>query len=449
MATALAHHALPGPKAKMPGGQMFAFRRDALALMTHLARQYGDIVAYRLGLAQVVLLNHPDYIRDVLVTHHRNFTKGRGLQWAKYILGEGLLTSEGELHHRQRRLAQPAFHRQRLATYGAVMVDYGVRLRQRWQDGETRDIAHDMMRVTLGIAGKTLFDADVEAEAKDVGDALVTIMELFPRFMLPFSRLIGKLPLPSNWRADAARSRLDTVVYSIIQERRASGVDKGDLLSMLLLAQDEEGDGGGMSDQQLRDEAMTLFLAGHETTANMLTWTWYLLSQYPAIEAQLQAELDTVLAGRLPTMEDMPRLTYTRMILAESMRLYPPAWLLGRRAINDYEVGGYIIPARSIITLCQYVMHRDPRYYPDPETFDPQRWTAEAETSRPKFAYFPFGGGPRQCIGESFAWMEGMLLLATLAQEWQLRLVPGHPVEPKALITLRPRYGMRMTLTRR
>ena len=428
---------------------MFAFRRDAPALMTHLARQYGDIVAYQLGPAKVVLLNHPDYIRDVLVTHHRNFAKGRGLQWAKYILGEGLLTSEGEFHHRQRRLAQPAFHRQRLAAYGAAMVDYGMRLRQRWQDGEARDIAPDMMGVTLGIAGKTLFDADIEAEAKDVGSALMTIMELFPRFMLPFSRLLGKLPLPSNWRADAARSRLDTVIYSIIQERRASGVDKGDLLSMLLLAQDEEGDGGGMSDQQLRDEAMTLFLAGHETTANMLTWTWYLLSQHPAIEAQLHAELDTVLAGRLPTMEDMPRLTSTRMILAESMRLYPPAWILGLRAINDYEVGGYIIPARSIITLCQYVMHRDPRYYPDPETFDPQRWAAEAEASRPKFAYFPFGGGPRQCIGESFAWMEGMLLLATLAQEWQLRLVPGHPVETKALITLRPRYGMRMTLTRR
>jgi cytochrome P450 len=428
---------------------MFAFRRDAPGLITSLARQYGDIVAYQLGPAKVVLLNHPDYIRDVLVTHHRNFTKGRGLQWAKYILGEGLLTSEGELHHRQRRLVQPAFQRQRLAAYGAAMVDYGMRLRQRWQDGETRDIAPDMMGATLGIAGKTLFDADIEAEAKDVGSALMTIMELFPRFMLPFSRLISKLPLPSNWRADAARARLDAVIYSMIQERRASGVDKGDLLSMLLLAQDEEGDGRGMSDRQLRDEAMTLFLAGHETTANLLTWTWYLLSQHSAIEAQLHAELDKVLAGRLPTVEDMPRLTYTRMILAESMRLYPPAWILGRRAINDYKVGDYIIPAGSIITLCQYVMHRDPRYYPEPETFDPQRWTAEAEASRPKFAYFPFGGGPRQCIGESFAWMEGTLLLATLAQAWQLRLVPGHPVETKALITLRPRYGMRMTLTRR
>jgi cytochrome P450 len=275
-------------------------------------------------------------------------------------------------------------------------------------------------------------------------------MALFPRFMLPFFDLIRRLPLPSNRQADQARQRLDSLMYRIIQERRASGIDKGDLLSMLLLAQDEEGDGSGMTDQQLRDEVLTLLLAGHETTANALTWTWYLLSQHPAAEAQLHTELDTVLAGRLPTVDDLLQLRYTRMVLAESMRLYPPAWIIGRRAVQDYEVGGYVIPARSIVIVCPYLMHRDPRYYPEPEVFDPQRWAPEAEAARPKFAYFPFGGGARQCIGEGFAWMEGTLLIATLAQQWQMRLVPGHPVALRPLITLRPKHGMRMVLhTRR
>lgn len=439
----------PGPTSRFPGGQMLAFARQPTLFLSHLARTYGDVVGYRLGPERTFFLNHPDYIRDVLVTHQRQFIKGRGLQWAKFILGEGLLTSEGDVHLRQRRLAQPAFQRQRLATYGQVMLDYAVRLRQRWQPGDRRDIAQEMMRLTLAIAGKTLFGADVENEAPEVGDALTTILRLFPRFMIPFFSLIAKLPLPSNRRADAARRLLDTVIYRIIQERRASGTDQGDLLSLLLTARDEEGDGSGMTDQQLRDEVMTIILAGHETTANAMTWTWYLLSQHPTVEAQLHAELDTVLGGRLPTVADVPQLAYTRMVLAESMRLYPPAWAIGRRALQDYQVGGYILPARSIVVVSQYVMHRDARFYPAPEVFDPQRWTPEAEASRPKFAYFPFGGGVRQCIGEHFAWMEGILLLATLAQHWHLRLVPGHPVEPQALVTLRPRYGMQMTLTPR
>jgi cytochrome P450 len=442
-------HYPPGPKSKIPGGQMFAFRRNAIDLLTRLSRAYGDVVAYRLGPERVILLNHPDYIRDVFVTHQRNFTKSRGLQWAKFILGEGLLTSEGEVHVRQRQLAQPAFHRQRIPAYGATMVTYAQRLQQRWQDGETRDIDQEMTRLTLAIASKTLFDADVEEEAQDIGAALSTILTLFPRFMLPFSNLIGKLPLPSNRQAEQARKLLDTVMYRIIQERRASGVDTGDLLSMLLAARDEEGDGSGMSDQQLRDELMTMFLAGHETTATLLTWTWYLLSQHPAVEAQLHAELDTVLAGRLPTVQDMPQLRYTRMLLAEALRLYPPAWIIGRRALEAYEVGEYVLPAKAIVVMSPYITHHDARFFPAPEVCDPQRWTPEAEATRPKFAYFPFGGGARQCIGEGFAWMEGILALATLAQQWQMRLVPGHPVALKPLITLRPRYGMRMILARR
>jgi cytochrome P450 len=442
-------HYPPGPKSKLPGGQMLAFRRDGIGLLTRLTKQYGDVVTYKLGPERVTFLNHPDYIRDVLITHQRNFTKSRALQWAKFILGEGLLTSEGEAHVRQRRLAQPAFQRQRIPTYGAVMATYAQRLQQHWQDGETRDIDQEMSRLTLAIASKTLFDADVEEDAGDIGAALTTIIQLFPRFMLPFSNLLGKLPLPSNRQAAQARKLLDTVIYRIIQERRVSGVDRGDLLSMLLAARDEDGDGGGMSDQQLRDEAMTIFLAGHETTAMLLTWTWYVLSQHPVVEAQLHTELDTVLAGRLPTLEDIPRLSYTRMVLAEAMRLYPPAWIIGRRAIESYAVGGYVIPAQSIVVLSPYITQHDARFFPAPEVFDPQRWTPEAEATRPKFAYFPFGGGARQCIGEGFAWMEGMVALATLAQQWRMRLVSGHSVVLKPLLTLRPKHGMRMRLEQR
>jgi cytochrome P450 len=231
--------------------------------------------------------------------------------------------------------------------------------------------------------------------------------------------------------------------------RRASAEDRGDLLSMLLAAHDIDGDDSRMTDEQLRDEVMTLFLAGHETTANALTWTWYLLSQHPDAERAMHAEIDEVLGRRLPTMDDVPKLGYTRTVLAESMRLYPPAWIIGRKAIGDYEVGGYPVPAGSVLFMCQYVVHRDARWYPEPERFDPMRWTPEAQSARPKFSYFPFGGGPRQCIGEQFAWTEGVLLLATLAQRWRFRLVPHHPIALQPLITLRPKYGMRMTIERR
>lgn len=428
---------------------MLGFMRDSLGLLSRLAREYGDIVTYRNGPEQVTLLTHPDHIRDVLVTHQRNFTKSRALQWAKFILGEGLLTSEGDMHVRQRRLAQPAFHRQRIPTYGATMVAYAQRLQDGWQDGDTREIDQEMACLTLAIASKTLFDADVEDDAKDIGVALNTIISQFPRFILPWSHLLGKLPLPSNRQAAQARQFLDTVIYRIIRERRQSGADRGDLLSMLLAARDDEGDGQGMSDQQLRDEAMTILLAGHETTAMALTWTWYLLSQHPAVEAQLHAELHTVLAGRLPTAEDVPQLRYTRMVLAESMRLYPPAWIIGRRAINAYAVDAYVLPARSIVVVSPYITQRDARFFPNPTVFDPQRWTPEAEATRPRFAYFPFGAGARQCLGEGFAWMEGILTLATLAQQWQMRLVPGCPVALRPLITLRPRHSIRMTLQQR
>ena len=424
--------------------------RDPLAFLEGVAAQYGDIARVPLGAETLYLVNHPDLIRDVLVTQHRHFHKGRGLERAKNLLGEGLLTSEDDLHLRQRRLSQPAFHRQRIAAYGATMAAYGASRRDRWQPGTVIDVHREMMALTLAIVGKTLFDADVEDEAAEIGEALTTTFESFNfLFYLPFGELLERIPLPVTRRFRKARSRLDATIYRLIRERRATGTDRGDLLSMLILAHDTEGDGGRMTDLQLRDEAMTLFLAGHETTANALTWTWYLLSQHPDVEARLHAEIDEALGARLATADDVPRLPYTRMILTEAMRLYPPAWIVGRRAVVPVEIRGFTIPARAIVLLCQYITHRDARWFPDPDRFDPDRWTPDRAAEHPKFSYFPFGGGPRVCIGEPFAWMEGVILLATIAQRWRLRLVPGHPIALQPIITLRPRYGMRMVVDER
>jgi cytochrome P450 len=449
MSTAPAPILPPGPSPFIPAANIFALRRNPIEFLTGLANRYGDLVYFKLGPQPVFLVNDPEYIRDILVTNNKNFMKGEGLQRAKRLLGEGLLTSEGEFHLRQRRLAQPAFHRQRIAGYAATMVEYAARACDRWQAGETRDLGREMMRLTLAIAGKTLFDADVEGEADEIGAALTETFELFNRFTLPFARLLERLPLPSNRRFQKARERLDATIYRMINDRRASGEDRGDLLSMLIAARDEEGDGSGMTDKQLRDEAMTIFLAGHETTANALTWTWYLLSQHPEIEAKFHAEVDEVLNGAPPSAEDFPRLRYTEMVFAEAMRLYPPAWIIARRALGNYQIDDYSIPARSVLVMSQYVTHHDARFFPDPFRFDPERWTQEARESRPKFSYFPFGGGPRVCIGESFAWMEGSLVLATIAQRFKMRLAPGHPVELQPIITLRPKYGMRMILESR
>src|SRR5438046_2942926 len=328
------------------------------------------------------------------------------------------------------------------------MVEYADRMRNAWTDGATLDLAREMNRLTLSIVGKTLFDADVESQAAEVGDALTGVIESFWMMMLPLADVLERLPVPRMRRARIARARLDAIIYGMIAERRASGRDHGDLLSMLLSAQDED-DGGVMTDQQVRDEAMTIFLAGHETTANALTWTWYLLGGAPEIEARLHAEIDAVLGGRLPVVSDIPSLPFVERVVTEAMRLYPPAWIVGRRAIDRYAMGSYVAPARSLVLASQWVVHRDGRWFANPERFDPDRWTPAFKAALPPYAYFPFGGGPRRCIGESFAWMELVLVVATIAQRWKLRLVPGHPVEPQALVTLRTRYGMRMTIERR
>ena len=438
----------PGPKLSLFQRAAYWPGRDMLAFITKLARTYGDLVTYRIGGETIFLVSDPRYIKDILVTQNRNFTKSRGLERTKRLLGNGLLTSEGAMHLRQRRLMQPAFHRERVAAYGRTMAAYADRTRQMWRDGETLDVAQEMMRLTLSIAGKTLFDVDIEKQAAEVGRAMNDVMESFWTTMLPFVDVLEHMPIPKLRRAKSGRARLDKIIYGMIAERRASGRDHGDLLSMLLNAQDED-DGGVMTDKQVRDEAMTILLAGHETTANALTWTWYLVSQSPDVEAKLHDEVDRVLQGRLPGVADLPALSFTEKVVTEAMRLYPPAWIIGRRAIAEYPIGEYVAPPRTIMIMSPFIVHHDARHYAEPDRFHPDRWTAEFKAVLPQFAYFPFGGGPRRCIGESFAWMELVLVVATLAQRWKLDLVPGHPVEPQPVVTLRTKHGMRMTVRER
>jgi cytochrome P450 len=442
---------VPGPHQRYPGEFALAVIRRPLALFEELAHRYGDVAGIRIASQPVVLVSDPDRIRDVLVTHGRLFHKGRGLERAKMLLGEGLLTSEDELHLRQRRLAQPAFHRARIAAYAETMSAYATRRAAMWRDGERLDVAREMAAYTLAVVGKTLFDADIEGEAHEIGEALGAAIEAFNLSVLPFGELLERLPIPVTLRFRRGRERLDATIYRLIAERRASGEDRGDLLSMLLLAQDSEGDGGGMSDRQLRDEAMTLLLAGHETTANLLSWTWYLLSQHPEVEAALHAEVDGVPAERLGA-EDLARLPFARAVLSESMRLFPPAWILGRRALEAYRIGEHEVPARTIVLMSQWIVHRDPRWWPEADRFLPARWMpggSALDPARPRFSYFPFGAGTRVCIGEQFAWLEGTLALATIARRWQLRLVPGAQVVPQPIVTLRVRGGLPMTAHRR
>ncbi len=429
-------------------GVLPQFRKNAPEFLRSIAQSHGDLVHFRLGPQDVYLVSKPDWIKDILVTNQTNFTKSRFLERAKILLGEGLLTSEGEFHRRQRRLVQPAFHRDRLIGYASSMIECTAHQRELWTDGAKLDMSREMARLTLAVVAKTLFSADVTSEADDIGTALTQVMILFDMVLMPFSEWLEKLPLPSVRRFEKARAFLDKLIYGIIAERRASKEDKGDLLSMLLLAQDEDGN-SGMTDKQIRDEALTLFLAGHETTANALMWTWYLLSENPSAAAKFYDEVDRVLQGRLPTFDDLPRLKYTEGVFAEGMRLFPPAWVVGRRVKTEYAIGDYTVPPKAILMMSPWVVHRDPRWFPDPDRFSPERWTSPQGDERPKFSYFPFGGGTRVCIGERFAWMEGVLLLATVAQKWRFKLVPGHPVATAALITLRAKHGMKMVAEQR
>jgi len=415
---------------------------NPIVLFQHLADSYGDIAHYKIGHHHIVFLNHPEYIREVLVVQNDNFIKERTVRRTKMLLGEGMITAEGAEHRAQRQTAQPAFHRQRVAEYGVSIVEEASQMRDSWRAGEQRDIARDMMHLTLNVVARTLFAIDLRGEVYELAAAINRIMGLYNfLIMLPAAEWLVHLRPPGLAAFVRARNRIDAVVYRMIDAHRGSGVDRGSLLDLMLAASpanDEE------SRRALRDQVITIFLAGYETVANALSWTWYLLSQNPDCEAKLHAEVESVLNGRLPGVEDVSRLRYTENVLAESLRLYPPAWAMGRYARNDFALDGFYLPARTTVLISQFITHRDARYFPDPLRFDPERFGADGRAKRAKFTYFPFGAGPRQCIGESFAWMEGVLILATLAQKWKLRLVPGHRVEPEPLITLRPKYGMRM-----
>ncbi|MBC7927009.1 MAG: cytochrome P450 [Bryobacteraceae bacterium] len=436
----------PGPIGLPLLGVLLDFRRNPAEYLLKTSQKFGEVSHFRIGLQKMYFINRPDLIEEVLVTNPNNFIKSRMLQRAKGLLGEGLLTAEGAHHIRQRKLSQPAFYRDRLAAYAGMMTAAAEEASERWENGATLEMTDEMMHLTLRIVGLTLFSRDVESDAAEIGQALTDVISTFETMLLPFSGLIRALRLGPMAKAERAQKILDTKIYELIRERREAGRDRGDLLSTLLAM--AEGGEAGMTDKQVRDEAMTLMLAGHETTATALTWAWFLLSQHPDVESKLRAEWRMVLGGREPTFDDLPALVYTERVFAESMRLYPPAWALGRQVVNQFRLFNFIMPAGSICIMSPYVMHRNPRFWPDPETFDPERFTPEAKAGRPKFAYFPFGGGPRVCLGERFAWMEGALVLATIGQNWRFRMagnqLPG--IHPQ--ITLRPRGGIRMTAER-
>jgi cytochrome P450 len=444
------NRALPGPKGLPFLGVSLNLLRNPLEVMRSAAREYGDIVRIPVILQSRILLNHPDYIQQVLIFQQNKFHKSTlSKEATERLLGQGLLISEGDFWRRQRRLAQPAFHRHRINEYSSAMVECAESQGRTWRDGETRNMAEEMMALTLEAAVRTLFGTTLPGEAKRVGHAMSFLM----RYSLGRARkpinIPANWPTPRNKRATREYDFLDSLVYRIISERKAqpSSNHRNDLLSMLMGAMDE--DGSQMSPKQLRDETMTLFLAGHETTALTLAWTWYLLSQNPAAETRLHEELRDVLGGRPPEVADLARLPYLHAVVSEVLRLYPPAYLLARTAIAPFTIGGYDFGPGETVLMSQWVMHRDARYYDEPDAFRPERWLDGLADRLPPGAYFPFGDGPRRCIGQGFAMLESALVIATLAQQFQFRLAPGRPVVPEPLVTLRPKHGISMTIRAR
>ena len=448
---------IPARVSRYPGDFVVEFHRRPIELLRETAARHGDVVALRQGSEPLILVTHPDLVREVLVTRNTYFKKGKALENARSFLGDGLLTSEGEFHRRQRRMMQPAFHRRQIERYANAVQSGAEEASRRWHDGETVEVLTEMMAITMPIVAGTLFGASgMRERTQEITDALNTIMNGFRTMMLPGAHLLQKLPLPAIKRLRSAESTLHSTTARIIAERRAamqsaSGAASGseDLLEMLLESHDDESGAAEtrMTDQQIHDEVLTLFTAGHETTSVWLAWTWYLLATHPRVEQSLRDELATVLQGRAPSYSDLPNLPSLRCVLQESLRLYPPAWAIGRRAIQDVRLGAHEIKAGSIILLAPIVTHADPRFWPDPLAFNPERWLDEAAAAeRPKFAFFPFGAGPRVCIGEQFAWMEASLLLAALMQNWKLHLAPGVKVQYQPAVTLRPKRGIPMCL---
>lgn len=437
----------PGPKGHWLRGNIRDFAADRLGFLDENFRRYGDVAAFRLGPYRIVQVNHPDLVEQVAVTQNRIFIKHFALRQTRLTLGNGLLTSEGDFWRRQRKLAQPAFHRERIAGYADVMVRFTERMLASWADGQTRDAQDDMMRLTLEIVAKTLFDADISGDAAEASAAMETLMRCFTARINALVKLPEWFPSPVNLRLRRAVGRLERLLFDVIAARRASGETHNDLLSMLLQARDD--DGSRMTDRQLRDEAMTLFMAGHETTANTLAWVFYLLALNPDAESRLHAELDQVLAGRAPGLDDLPRLPYTEHVVTETLRIFPTVWLIGREATEPCRLGGYDVPRGTTVYMPQWVIHRDPRWYDDPLAFRPERWADGLAKRLPRYAYFPFGGGPRVCIGNTFAMMEATLLLATIARRFRLALAPDASVRPLPTMTLRPDHGVKVILSER
>jgi cytochrome P450 len=419
------------------------FQRDTLHLLLE-SRKLGEFVRMYYGPFRLYIVNTPDLAHEVLVEKAASFYKTTILKTVlEPVVGAGLFTNDGDSWRQQRRLAQPAFHSKRIAAYADVMVQFAHELAERWHDQQTLDVEHEMAGVTMQIVSKTLFDAHVTQE-DTTGQAVATVLRLADQRFNRIFQIPDWLPTSENRRMKAAIQHLDELIQGFINERRATSEDKGDLLSMMIAATDDE-NGARMSDKQLRDEVMTVFGAGHETTAVTLTWAFYVLSQHPEVEAKLHAELDTVLGGRLPTFEDLPKLPYTEKVIKETMRLYPPAWSVTREPIVPVRLADkYDLKKGKTLMVNIYGIHRDERYFPDPLRFDPERWTPENEKKMHRYQYFPFGAGPRVCIGNSFAMMEARLVLATLAQRFRLTLAPEQIVAPERVFTLRPRYGMKM-----
>ena len=432
-------------------GDVADFSRHPLAFLAQLHREQGDLARFRLGKTEIVQINDPELIHEVLVVQGASFVKTGFLERARPVLGNGLVTNTDQNHHRMmRQLIQPAFSSSAFEHYADIMTATTSRYSATWQDGETVDFFQEMLQLTLSIVAGTLFGVGVNPkETHAVEDALTAVMHHYNRLLHPLGRLITKIPLVTTRRFESARRLLHGVIERLIRDVRNGTAGNDSVIRMLLSAQSDGRGSNPMSDQQLRDEVLTLFVAGHETIATALTWTWYLLSRHPDVARQMRMEVDTVLNGRSPQFDDVPRLEYTKKVLAEGMRLYPPIWAMTRKAICDCTLGGHSIPAGTTIGMSQYITHRDPRFFDRPAEFDPGRWTPERMKQRTKQGYFPFGGGSRSCIGESFSWLEGALILAILAQNWESEVAPDASVALNPMITLRPRHGIRLTMRAR
>jgi len=428
----------PGPRGLPLIGEARSFARDPLAFLTRAAEQYGDIVNFRLGRLDVFFVRHPDYVREVLITQRANFTMTSLRAKINAVVGEGLFTSRGELHARQQRLMLPVFRKSRIEAYAGQMAELSRRMRDQWQAGTTIDIADEMMKLTMLIAAQALFEQDIGSDTRAVSRNIGITLEFFTRLSSPFLKLLLALPLPATLRFKKAVRDLDTVIYRMIERRRDSAATGKDLLSLLMQAKDDQTN-VHMTEKQLRDEVLTLLIAGHETTANVLAWTFYLLAQRPDAEQRMHDEAKAVLGGRAAFgAADLDRLAYTRRVMQEGLRLYPPGWFVGRQAQADVKLGGYTVPRGAVVLVSQYVTHRDARFFEDPDRFKPERWEDGLEDRLPRGAYFPFSAGDRHCIGEGFAWQEALLILATLVERWRFELVPGQQIRPRPSVTLRP-----------